>query len=170
MAAFSPPDGYRKLECLKERARDAIYLASREEDDRKVVLRVLLASEPVVLENVPRIRDVETFLGIIAMMGAQVDWSGPNEVTIDAGSIDTDAIDGELAREIRASVLLAGPLLARFGRVQLPPPGGDVIGRRRMDTHFLAFEALGAKVSLDDGFTIQASGLRGPTCSSTSRP
>ena len=94
-------------------------------------------------------------------MGAGVEWTGANEVTIDAGSVDTDAIDADLARVIRASVLLAGPMLARFGRVKLPPPGGDVIGRRRMDTHFLAFEALGARVSLDAGFTIEADRLQG---------
>ncbi len=121
----------------------------------------VLSAEPVVLENVPRIRDVETFLAIVSAMGASVEWTGPNEVTVDAGGVETDAIDAKLARVIRASVLLAGPMLARFGRVKLPPPGGDVIGRRRMDTHFLAFEALGAKVSLDTGFTIEADGLKG---------
>jgi len=125
------------------------------------IAATVLASEPVVLENVPRIRDVETFLEIIASLGAEVSWSAPHEVTIDAGGVTTDSIDTRLAREIRASVLLAGPLLARFGRVELPPPGGDVIGRRRMDTHFLAFEGLGARVSLDAGFTIDASKLRG---------
>jgi len=121
----------------------------------------VLASEPVVLENVPRIRDVEVFLDIVASLGADVAWTGPNEVTVDAAGVRTDSIDSRLAREIRASVLLAGPLLARFGRVELPPPGGDVIGRRRMDTHFLAFEALGARVSLDGGFTIEGASLRG---------
>jgi UDP-N-acetylglucosamine 1-carboxyvinyltransferase len=121
----------------------------------------VLASEPVVLENVPRIRDVEVFLDIVASLGADVAWTAANEVTVDAGGVRTDSIDSRLAREIRASVLLAGPLLARFGRVQLPPPGGDVIGRRRMDTHFLAFEGLGARVSLDGGFTIEGERLRG---------
>ncbi len=121
----------------------------------------VLASEPVVLENVPRIRDVETFLQIIQSLGAEVAWSAPNEVTIDASGVGTDTVDVQLAKRIRASVLLAGPLLARFGHVELPPPGGDVIGRRRMDTHFLAFEALGSTLSLNGGFTIQADGLKG---------
>ena len=121
----------------------------------------VLAREPVTLDNVPRIRDVETFLEIVSSMGASVEWNGPNEVTIDASGVETGAIDGELARVIRASVLLAGPMLARFGHVRLPPPGGDIIGRRRMDTHFLAFEALGAHVALDTGFTIEADRLRG---------
>ena len=125
------------------------------------IAATVLASEPVILENIPRIRDVETFLAIISSLGAEVEWSGPNEVTIDSSGLEADSIDSVLAREIRASVLLAGPLLARHGRVQLPPPGGDVIGRRRMDTHFLAFEALGARVSLDSGFTIEAKALMG---------
>ena len=121
----------------------------------------VLSSEPVTLENVPRIRDVLTFLDIVASLGADVEWSGPNEVTVDAAGVRTDVVDAELAARIRASVLLAGPLLARFGQVQLPPPGGDVIGRRRMDTHFLAFEGLGARVALNDGFRIEAERLRG---------
>lgn len=119
----------------------------------------VLASEPVILENIPRIRDVETFLQIVDSLGADVGWSGPNEVTIDASGVRTDSVDSVLAQRIRASVLLAGPLLARFGRVELPPPGGDIIGRRRMDTHFLAFEALGSTLSLNGGFTIQADRL-----------
>ncbi len=120
----------------------------------------VLASEPVTLENVPRIRDVETFLRIVESLGAEVEWSGPNEVTINADGVRTDAVDADLAKRIRASLLLAGPLLARFGHVELPPPGGDVIGRRRMDTHFLAFEALGAKVTLNGGYAIRAEQLR----------
>lgn len=121
----------------------------------------VLTSEPVVYENVPRIRDVETFLEIVRSLGAEVSWDGPNEVTVDASGVGTDAINAGLAGRIRASVLLAGPLLARFGHVQLPPPGGDVIGRRRMDTHFLAFEALGADLSLNGGFSITADRLAG---------
>jgi UDP-N-acetylglucosamine 1-carboxyvinyltransferase len=121
----------------------------------------VLAKEPVTLENVPRIRDVLTFLEIVASLGAEVAWSGPNEVTIDASGVRAEAVDAGLAKRIRASVLLAGPLLARFGEVELPPPGGDVIGRRRMDTHFLALEALGARVELNGGFAIQADTLAG---------
>jgi UDP-N-acetylglucosamine 1-carboxyvinyltransferase len=121
----------------------------------------VLAPEPVTLENVPRIRDVEDLLEILSSLGAEVAWRGSNEVTIDARGVGSGSIDAQLAQRIRASLLLAGPLLARFGHVQLPPPGGDVIGRRRMDTHFLAFEALGATVSLDGRFTIQAKELRG---------
>ncbi|MEQ8328965.1 MAG: UDP-N-acetylglucosamine 1-carboxyvinyltransferase [Longimicrobiales bacterium] len=122
----------------------------------------VLADEPVTLENVPRIRDVETFLRIVASLGAEVEWSGPNEVTVDPRAVEVDDIDRELAVRIRASLLLAGPLLARFGHVALPPPGGDVIGRRRMDTHFLAFRALGARVETPpEGFRVESDGLVG---------
>ncbi len=121
----------------------------------------ILADAPVVLENVPRIRDVETFLEIVASLGAVVTWTDRNVVSVDPRGIVGDTIDRALAERIRASLLLAGPLLARFGHVALPPPGGDVIGRRRMDTHFIAFEALGAHVSLNGGFTIEAVRLRG---------
>ncbi len=121
----------------------------------------VLAAEPVTLHNIPRILDVLTFLEIIESLGAKVGWDGANDVTVDASSVDKNSVDRALAARIRASLLLAGPLLARFGHVELPPPGGDVIGRRRMDTHFLAFEALGAKVTLNGGFNIAAERLLG---------
>ena len=105
----------------------------------------VLATEPVTLDNVPRIRDVEVFLEIVASLGATVSWDGPNQVTVDPTGVEVDAIDREMAERIRASLLLAGPLLARFGHVALPPPGGDVIGRRRMDTPFLALAAVMAQ-------------------------
>lgn len=126
------------------------------------IAAALLASGPVTLANVPRIRDVLTLLELVEHMGARITWSGENEVTIDASAVDAGRPDPVLAERIRASILLAGPLLARFGKVSLPPPGGDVIGRRRLDTHFLAFEALGASITLGDGsFEIEASELRG---------
>ena len=121
----------------------------------------VLAAEPVTLHNIPRIRDVLTFLEIIESLGAVVRWDAANDVSVDPSSICTNSVDRVLAERIRASLLLAGPLLARFGHVELPPPGGDVIGRRRMDTHFLAFEALGAEVTLNGGFTIAADRLVG---------
>lgn len=121
----------------------------------------LLTTEPVVLENVPRIRDVETLLDILSALGARVVWEAGNVVTVDASGVDAIRPDEELAERIRASILLAGPLLARFGRVSLPPPGGDVIGRRRLDTHFLAFRALGAEIAFDEGLELRAETLRG---------
>jgi len=121
----------------------------------------VLCDGPVTLENVPRIRDVLTFLEILESLGAEADWVESNTVVVDTAGVGNGVVDRDLAERIRASLLLAGPLLARFGRVDLPPPGGDVIGRRRMDTHFLAFEALGARVTLNGGFTVEAPALVG---------
>lgn len=126
------------------------------------VAAAVLAEEAVTLDNVPRIRDVLTLLEIVQSLGASTSWDGPNTVTIDASGVEVGRVDRDMAARIRASLLLAGPLLARFGDVRLPPPGGDVIGRRRMDTHFLAFEALGAGVELGADFRIHVDGrLRG---------
>jgi len=126
-----------------------------------VLAACVLASGEVRLSNVPRIRDVETMVELLADIGADAEWTGPNDVRIDAEGVDKTSLDAGLAREIRASFLLAGPLLARFGRVTIPPPGGDVIGRRRLDTHVHAFTALGAKVELNGAYEISANGLSG---------
>jgi UDP-N-acetylglucosamine 1-carboxyvinyltransferase len=111
-----------------------------------IIAACLLTEDEVVLRNVPRITDVEAMLLLLEGLGARVQWLGPGEVSIDASTIDRYEVDRELAERIRASFLLAGPLLARFGRVVMPPPGGDVIGRRRLDPHLDAFRALGASV------------------------
>jgi UDP-N-acetylglucosamine 1-carboxyvinyltransferase len=121
----------------------------------------LLTTKPVTLHNVPRIRDVMTLLRLLQSLGASVTWSGDHSVTINAAQIDAKRLDPQLCREIRASILLAGPMLGRCGNVTLPPPGGDVIGRRRLDTHFLAFESLGADVSVNGDFKLSASALKG---------
>jgi UDP-N-acetylglucosamine 1-carboxyvinyltransferase len=121
----------------------------------------VLASEEVRLRNVPRIRDVETMLALLADIGAEVEWTAENEVRVDPADVAKTDLDPELCREIRASFLLAGPLLARFGRVTVPPPGGDVIGRRRLDTHVHAFSALGAEFLVDGVYELSANGLRG---------
>ncbi len=125
------------------------------------IAATLLADGPVELGNMPRIRDVETMLALVADLGAAVTWIGPNTVRIDARPAKSKSLDPELCARIRASILLAGPLLARFGTVMLPPPGGDVIGRRRVDTHFLALEQLGASLSLGDTYQIEAKALTG---------
>jgi len=104
-----------------------------------------LTSEEVVLRNVPRIRDVEAMLALLEGIGVAVDRRGDNEVALCGAGVGPEArVDREHAERIRASFLLAGPLLARFGRAEMPPPGGDVIGRRRLDPHLDAFRALGA--------------------------
>lgn len=126
-----------------------------------LIAAALLTEEPVTLRNVPRISDVMTLLHLVESLGARVAWLEPNTVRIDAQGIDARALDPRLCREIRASILLAGPLLARTGDVSLPPPGGDVIGRRRLDTHFLAFKGLGASVDYDGLFRLRSRGLVG---------
>lgn len=126
-----------------------------------ILAATLLADGPVTLANVPRIRDVESMASLLADLGAAVRWTAPNTLTVDARSAKPKPLDPTLCARIRASILFAAPLLARFGRVSLPPPGGDVIGRRRVDTHFLALEALGASVLLGDNYEIEARQLRG---------
>jgi UDP-N-acetylglucosamine 1-carboxyvinyltransferase len=108
-----------------------------------ILAACLLTDEEVTLTNVPRIRDVETMLGLLAAIGADVEWTDQNELRVHAQDIGHE-VDEELASRIRASFLLAGPLLARHGRASVPPPGGDVIGRRRLDPHIHAFNELGA--------------------------
>ena len=127
-----------------------------------ILAAVLLTDQPVTLHNLPRIGDVETMLALLVQVGAQITESGPNQVTIETRDIRTSDLDPALCRKIRASILLAGPLVSRHGRVRLTEPGGDSIGRRRIDTHFLALEALGAKVvtSADNTVSLQAKELR----------
>jgi UDP-N-acetylglucosamine 1-carboxyvinyltransferase len=126
-----------------------------------IVAASLLADEPVLLRNVPRIRDVDAMLQLVAMTGARVTQPGPNDVRIDPRDVREVDLDPALVTRIRASVLLAAPLLARTGHCVLPPPGGDVIGRRRLDTHLLAFRSLGATFQVDRLLEIQADKLRG---------
>ncbi len=126
-----------------------------------ILAATLLVAEPVTLGNVPRIRDVETMVELLEDLGADAEWIGPNEVRVDAANVSKTEVDVALATRIRASFLVAGPLLARFGRATLPPPGGDVIGRRRLDVHVHAFEQLGAVVRIDRSFEFRAEALRG---------
>jgi UDP-N-acetylglucosamine 1-carboxyvinyltransferase len=126
-----------------------------------IIAAALLTRDRVVLQNVPRIRDTETLVELVRSVGAHADWFGANTLEIQASEVRSGDLDPTLCASIRASILLAGPLLARVGHVTLPPPGGDVIGRRRVDTHFLALEQLGASVSATDRYEFRASKLRG---------
>ena len=122
----------------------------------------LLTDEEVILENVPRIKDVLTLMDLLRVLGAEAEWTGDNEVRVRAVNIGNTQLDAGAAARIRASILLAGPMLARAGGMQLPPPGGDVIGRRRVDTHFFALQKLGAEVvEENDVWRLQSSGLKG---------
>jgi len=121
----------------------------------------LLTEEEVVLRNVPRIRDVEAMIDLLRALGATAEWREENVVALCAADVTATEVDPELSERIRASFLLAGPLLARFGTATMPPPGGDVIGRRRLDPHLDAFRALGARVEADRAYRLSAPlGLR----------
>jgi UDP-N-acetylglucosamine 1-carboxyvinyltransferase len=125
-----------------------------------IIAASLLTDQQVTLDNVPRIRDVEILVQLVKSVGAEVAWTKRNTLTIHAKTVKAAELDPELCRRIRASILLAAPLLARCGEIELPPPGGDVIGRRRLDTHFLALERLGVAFELDESFHLSTPGLR----------
>ncbi len=124
----------------------------------------LLTEEPVVLHNVPQIRDVQTMRRLLESLGVEVATLDEHTWRVQAREVRPADLDPDLCRAIRASILLAGPMTARAGTLTLPPPGGDVIGRRRVDTHFLALRALGAQADYDieqRRFFFRAQGLRG---------
>lgn len=125
------------------------------------IAATLLTDEPVKLSNIPDIEDVRVMLDILSAMGARVDRLGDNEWEICCASVTETEIPEDMAASVRASILFAGPMLGRSGRVVLPPPGGDVIGRRRLDTHFLALKGLGASVEINGRFIITANKLKG---------
>jgi UDP-N-acetylglucosamine 1-carboxyvinyltransferase len=126
-----------------------------------ILAACLLTDDEVILRNVPRISDVEAMVALLEGLGARVEWRAAGEVSIDTSTVEQTEVDRGLAERIRASFLLAGPLLARFGQAHMPPPGGDVIGRRRLDPHLDAFRALGATVKHDRDITLEAPlGLR----------
>ena len=121
----------------------------------------LLTDEPVVLHNIPDIEDTQVMLKILSLLGTKVEKLAPNSLRLTTTNILRHELPQEEAKKIRASILFAGPLLARMGRVVLAPPGGDVIGRRRLDTHFLALRALGANIEIDGNFVLSANKLLG---------
>lgn len=125
------------------------------------IAAALLSEEAVILRNIPEIEDVLVMLDICRALGAAVERLDGNAWKIESPGIESADVPASLAAKVRASILFAGPLLARFGKVTLPPPGGDVIGRRRLDTHFLALEELGARIEVDGAFQFTANKLKG---------
>jgi UDP-N-acetylglucosamine 1-carboxyvinyltransferase len=121
----------------------------------------LLTDEPITLRNVPRIRDVEDMLALLASVGVEIREVDAHTLVLHARAVHTTQLDREICSRIRTSILFAGPMLARMGQIHLPPPGGDVIGRRRLDTHIHALRALGAEIRINDGFDFSTDGLRG---------
>jgi UDP-N-acetylglucosamine 1-carboxyvinyltransferase len=116
----------------------------------------LLTDEEVVIGNVPRILDVDAMLALLEDLGVKVLWRDEHEVALRADAVRGTEVDEELGSRIRASFLLAGPLLARFGEAHMPPPGGDVIGRRRLDPHLDALKGLGARIEVDGNYRMWA--------------
>ncbi len=112
-----------------------------------ILAACLLTEERLVIANVPRIRDTEAQIALLGHLGVETEWIEDNTIRLCAANVENTSLDESLSSAIRASFLLAGPLLARFGHVYLPPPGGDFIGRRRLDAHLDAFRELGARVS-----------------------
>jgi UDP-N-acetylglucosamine 1-carboxyvinyltransferase len=126
-----------------------------------ILAACVLTSEPVELHNVPRIRDVDTMLALLADLGAEVDWTGPNDLRIHVAEIRKTELDRDLCSQMRASFLLAGPLLVRAGSAIVAPPGGDVIGRRRLDPHIHGFTELGVEVEAGDAYDMRTDAIRG---------
>src|SRR2546426_1914 len=141
--------------------KGTIHPAGNKNAALPILAATLLADGPCRIDNVPHIRDVETMLELLAHLGAVVAWTAPNAVEVNTARAEPRGLDPKLCARIRASILLAGPMLARFGRVSLPPPGGDVIGRRRVDTHFLALERLGAEITVGSTYQLEAKKLSG---------
>lgn len=121
----------------------------------------LLTDEPLTVRNVPRIRDVDDMLALLSDLGVEITEQNPHDLVLRARDIRETNLDRDLCAAIRASILLAGPMLARLRAVRMPPPGGDVIGRRRVDTHIAALRALGADIRVNDGFEMKVAELRG---------
>ena len=134
----------------------------------QIICATLLTQEPVTIHNIPDIRDVNKLIELVSEMGVIVEKNGHDSCTFHAGNIDLDFMISprfkEKAASLRGSIMILGPLLARFGKAKIPKPGGDKIGRRRLDTHFIGFEKLGAKFQFDHEesfYHIDASNLKG---------
>ncbi len=125
------------------------------------IAATLLSAEPVILHNIPEIEDTSVMLNILQSFGVKITNIKKHSWKIEAKNVNPECIPKELSKKIRASILFAGPLLARCGKAQMLPPGGDVIGRRRVDTHFLALEQLGARIEVNGSFNFTANKLVG---------
>ncbi len=121
----------------------------------------LLTSEPVILHNIPEIQDTNVMIEILKALGASVEKISKNNWKIQCKDLKTSELPREMTKKVRGSIVFAGPLLARTGKCEMMPPGGDVIGRRRLDTHFLALEQLGANISVNGHFEFTANKLVG---------
>ena len=126
-----------------------------------ILAACLLTDEKVILNNVPNIQDVQTMRRLLQSFGVKINCINEHRWEIQADDLRPADLDPDISSKIRASILLAGPMVARLGSINLPPPGGDIIGRRRVDTHILALEALGAKGEYNRFFSFESKGLQG---------
>ena len=127
----------------------------------KMLAACIMTDQPVILHNVPEIADVRTTMAVMEDLGVDLTQLDANSWQIHAKTVRTHIIDRKLGSKIRSSIVFAGPMLARLGKLELPPPGGDIIGRRRVDTHFLALQALGASYTIEDVYQFTAKKLVG---------
>ena len=121
----------------------------------------LLTNEPVILHNIPEIQDTNVMIDILKSLGAKVEKLSKNNWKIQCENITSSELPKDMTKKVRGSIVFAGPLIARTGKCEMMPPGGDVIGRRRVDTHFLALEQLGANISVNGHFSFVANKLKG---------
>ncbi|OGC02408.1 UDP-N-acetylglucosamine 1-carboxyvinyltransferase [candidate division KSB1 bacterium RBG_16_48_16] len=128
----------------------SVTISGNKNEALPAIAACLLTDEPVTLRNVPRIGDVNSMLDIMHELGVEIEDLDKNDVRLCSRNLKGSELDSDKCRSLRAAILLAGPLITRHDHVSMPPPGGDVIGRRRLDTHFTAFESLGARVSEKD--------------------
>ena len=128
----------------------------------KLLPACLMTEEPIVLHNMPDIADVRATMDIMSQLGVNIEALGAGSWRFHAKTVASHQIDRVLGSKIRSSIVFAGPMLARMGRLELPPPGGDVIGRRRVDTHFLALKALGTEYEVGETYSFKTPhGLKG---------
>jgi UDP-N-acetylglucosamine 1-carboxyvinyltransferase len=134
----------------------------------QVICATLLTSEPVTIHNIPDIRDVNLLMDMLKDLGVRIDYLDQGSYTFQARELNINYLESPLyeqkAASLRGSIMILGPLLARFGKAKIPKPGGDKIGRRRLDTHFFGFQKLGAKFDFDKNdhfFFIDAAHLKG---------
>jgi len=125
------------------------------------IAATILAQEPVVLRNIPAIEDVAVMFDVLRNLGGVIEQIDPHSWRIDTRHISNYEVPEALAKKVRASILFAGPLVARYGKAVLPPPGGDTIGRRRIDTHIVALQELGARITIENTLTFLAPKLVG---------
>jgi UDP-N-acetylglucosamine 1-carboxyvinyltransferase len=145
----------------RNRLKGSITPAGNKNEALPTIAATLLTDQEVVLHNVPRIRDVEVMVSVLADLGAEVEWRGANVLSVTAANITKTNLDESLCGQARASILFAGAMLGRCGECQLPPPGGDVIGRRRLDSHLLGLRALGTTAEFGEFFDFSCKRLVG---------